>query len=296
VAGTAGLAAIAVWASRRFTNFRPIIFLLWRAPGLGPETRARVQKSFTRTLYRFLNRMMDGGDAGGFMNYGYAPTGASDGHLELPLESEDDRYSIQLYERVAGAVELRGLDVLEVGCGRGAGAAFLYEHFRPASLTGLDFVPASIDHARRNYARPGLEFVVGDAENLPFADASFDAVVNVESSHAYSDVSRFFREVARVLRPDGVLLFADMRSDLDELRAEIEAAGLTVGEEEDITANVARALELDSPRRRAMIERTAPPLIRSRLLEFSGVEGGLPYRVLASGEASYVRMVLRPVR
>jgi hypothetical protein len=45
-----------------------------------------------------------------------------------------------------------------------------------------------------------------------------------------------------------------------------------------------------------MIERTAPPLIRSRLLEFSGVEGGLPYRVLASGEASYVRMVLRPVR
>ena len=45
------MAAISVWASRRFTNFGPIVFLLWRAPGLGPETRARVQKSFTRTLY-----------------------------------------------------------------------------------------------------------------------------------------------------------------------------------------------------------------------------------------------------
>ncbi len=94
-------------------------------------------------------------------------------------------------------------EVLEVGCGRGGGGAYVAEHFRVSRLTGLDFSGAAIRFARAHHADPRLRFVRGDAENLPFPDAWFDAVLNVESSHCYPDVPRFTSEVARVLRPGG---------------------------------------------------------------------------------------------
>jgi ubiquinone/menaquinone biosynthesis C-methylase UbiE len=47
---------------------------------------------------------------------------------------------------------------------------------------------------------------------MPFPDASFDAVINVESSHCYPSMGRFLSEVHRVLRPRGSLLFADLRT------------------------------------------------------------------------------------
>lgn len=65
----------------------------------------------------------------------------------------------------------------------------------------------------------------GDAEKLPLADASFDAVLNVESSHCYGNVETFFREAARVLRPDGRFLFADFRlqKEMPALEAKLSA-------------------------------------------------------------------------
>jgi ubiquinone/menaquinone biosynthesis C-methylase UbiE len=50
---------------------------------------------------------------------------------------------------------------------------------------------------------PDLDFVQGDAQNMPFPDQSLDAVVNVEASHIYPDFERFVDEVARLLRPGG---------------------------------------------------------------------------------------------
>ncbi len=63
-------------------------------------------------------------------------------------------------------------------------------------------------------------------------------------------------------------------------------------DEEDITANVVHALELNSPRVRAMIERSAQKFA-SQLLEFFGVEGSLIHRALEAHEVSDLRMVLR---
>ena len=47
----------------------------------------------------------------------------------------------------------------------------------------------------------GLSFVTGNAQELPFEDQSFDAIVNVESSRSYNDIDAFISEVHRVLRP-----------------------------------------------------------------------------------------------
>ena len=54
-----------------------------------------------------------------------------------------------------------------------------------------------------------------DSEDLPFPDDSFDAVINIESSHTYPNFSRFLAEVARVLRPGGHFLYTDVRNTPD---------------------------------------------------------------------------------
>ena len=51
----------------------------------------------------------------------------------------------------------------------------------PASYTGLDLNPAGLALCRKRHNLPSLDFVRGDAENLPFPDQSFDAVINIES-------------------------------------------------------------------------------------------------------------------
>ena len=109
-----------------------------------------------------------------FMNYGYAPPAGTE---PLPLDPADepDRYCAQLYHHVAGPAHLRGADVLEVGSGRGGGASFLTRTHRPASYTGADYSPQAVALCQQRHAGvPGLKFVVGDAEKLPFPDASFE--------------------------------------------------------------------------------------------------------------------------
>ena len=128
------------------------------------------------------------GDDVVFFNFGYE----EDPPLGLPLDPSDEpnRYCIQLYHQTASQVDLTGKKVLEVSCGAGGGASYIVRNLGPASYTGLDLNPASIDLCRERHPLPGLDFVQGDAQNLPFPDESFDAVVNVEASHQYPDFPR----------------------------------------------------------------------------------------------------------
>jgi SAM-dependent methyltransferase len=80
----------------------------------------------------------------------------------------------------------------------------------PASYTGLDLNPAGIALCRKRHNLPSLDFVRGDAENLPFPDQSFDAVINIESSHCYLG-SPASSPTRGVLRPGGHFLYADLR-------------------------------------------------------------------------------------
>src|SRR5262249_40089608 len=133
-------------------------------------------------LYPYVTRRF-GADDIVFLNYGYD----EDPPMDLPLEATDERhrYCINLYHRVATQVDLPGKQVLEVGCGHGGVASYVMRSSRPASYTGLDLNPTGIAFCRERHRMAGLEFVQGDAEELPFPDGSFDAVINVESSHCY---------------------------------------------------------------------------------------------------------------
>ena len=74
-----------------------------------------------------------------FMNYGFTPLGSDGDALALDAGDEADRYCIRLYHHVAGAVDLRDLDVLEVGSGRGGGSYFVKSYLGPSQMVGLDY-------------------------------------------------------------------------------------------------------------------------------------------------------------
>lgn len=229
-----------------------------------------------------------------FMNYGYAP-GPDDAELHLDPDEEPDRLCIHLYERTIAGADLRGRDVLEVGSGRGGGSAYVARHHAPRSVTGLDFSAAAVDLSRRARTGPGLRFVRGDAQAMPFADASFDAVLNVESSHCYPDVRAFAREVRRVLRPGGVLLLADFRpaADVPVLRDDLRAAGLVLEDQADVTAQVVAALRRDDDRKRALIAAWLPRFTHPLMRRFAAVEGSRGFAAFASGRTTYVVARLR---
>jgi SAM-dependent methyltransferase len=247
-----------------------------------------------RVLYEYLARMDRGADWA-FMNYGFVNLDPAAAPPVLEPADEPDRFCIQLYHHVAGAVDLRGRDVLEVGCGRGGGCSYIGRYLQPRSVVGVDLSRRGVSLCTRHHARRGLSFLQGDAESLPLEDGSFDVVVNVESSHCYGSMPRFLSEVRRVLRPGGYFLFADLRpaGEVAQLRGHLRVPGLDVLQEETITPGVLAALARDSERKRALIHRKAPRLIRHQIREFAGLTGSSVYEDFRYGRAEYLRFILR---
>lgn len=102
------------------------------------------------------------------------------------------------------AAEVSGGDeVLDVACG--AGNATIPAAKTGAKLTGLDLTPELLDAGRAAAAAEGveIEWVEGDAEQLPFEEASFDAVLSVFGCMFAPDHRLAAGEIARVLRPGG---------------------------------------------------------------------------------------------
>lgn len=108
----------------------------------------------------------------------------------------------------------RGAAVLDVGCGTGVVA--LTAARAGARVTGIDLTPALLERAKENaaLARLEVEWTLGDAEALPFADASFDFVLS-QFGHMFAprpDVAT--RELLRVLRPGGTIAFSTWPPEL----------------------------------------------------------------------------------
>jgi len=99
--------------------------------------------------------------------------------------------------------DVRGYDMLELGCGGGQWAVAL--EAIGACPVGLDVSRAQLGHARR--ASASLPLLVADAERLPFAAATFDIVFCDHGAMNFCDPARALPEVARVLRPGGLLAF-----------------------------------------------------------------------------------------
>ena len=85
-----------------------------------------------------------------FMNYGYSPF-EHEKKLKLNPEDEIHRYAIQLYHYLASKVTVEGMDVLEIGSGRGGGCNYIKRYFNPRKITGLDIAVNAVNFSKQNY-------------------------------------------------------------------------------------------------------------------------------------------------
>jgi SAM-dependent methyltransferase len=267
--------------------------LLARLAAFATRT-ARGRRALWRTWYQFLAaRYNEPGWT--FMNYGWRDPGGAVGPALTPAD-EADRSFIQLYDVVARGAPIAGREVLEIGCGRGGGAAYVARALSPRRIVAVDLSSRAVALCRRRFELPNLTFQVGDAERLPFADGSFDAVLNVESSHCYGRFSTFVREVRRVLRPDGRFLYADFRprEEVAGWRASLSAAGFAIESERDLRPGVVAALDADDDRKRTLIGRLIDRPLTGVFREFAALRGSELYGLLRDGGFSYLGFVLAP--
>ena len=108
-------------------------------------------------------------------------------------------------------------DLLDCGCGTAPMLTLLHEKYPERHYTGIDLTPKMIEVARSKHME-GVDLVVGDCENLPFADNSYDVVICCQSFHHYPNAQDFFNSVSRVLRPGGRLILRDMTMDSAAVR------------------------------------------------------------------------------
>jgi ubiquinone/menaquinone biosynthesis C-methylase UbiE len=236
--------------------------------------------------YPLVTRLLRNDDVP-FLNWAYE----EDPPMALPLEASDEpnRAHINLYHRVATQADLSGKKVLEVSCGHGGGASYIMRSLHPASYTGLDLNARAIELSRQRHNLPGLDFVQGDAENLPFDDESFDVVLNIESSHCYPHFPRFLAEVVRVLRPGGHFLYADIRFRGAIARWEAELADTPMRQLslQVINEQVLRGLDNNTQRSQDLVRRNAPAAMRFLGRNFAAVQGTPAYCLLQNGSISY---------
>jgi ubiquinone/menaquinone biosynthesis C-methylase UbiE len=263
-----------------------LVKLLIRLCAISPAIRRMVWKYWYQKLAKQMAQ-----DEWTFMNYGYASSGATGPDLD-PAD-EPDRLCIQLYDRVITPANVADKKLLEVGSGRGGGSSYIARYLKPAHITGIDFSAQAVQFSTKRHQQEKLTFAEGDAESLPFPDNSFDAVLNVESSHCYGNVPKFFAEVARVLKPGGIFTFADLREphEMDELRQQLSI--FQILEEEEITANVAASLAADHARKQEQIERLAPVNLVKTFNEFAGLQGTQIFNNLSSRTLVYYRFAAR---
>lgn len=100
-----------------------------------------------------------------------------------------------------------GLDALELGCGTGYVSAWLAR--RGARPVGIDNSERQLETARRLQREHGLEFplIHGNAESVPFPDASFDLAISEYGACLWADPYKWVPEAARLVRPGGRLIF-----------------------------------------------------------------------------------------
>jgi ubiquinone/menaquinone biosynthesis C-methylase UbiE len=166
----------------------------------------------------------------GFMNHGYSPSSTQ-------ILEEDFLFKNQtsLYLNLFNDIDTTNKKVLEVGCGRGGGISAVAKYLNIKNLSACDINALNIEYCKKSYDGV-ISFKVSDAHSLEYDSDEFDIVLSVESSHCYPSPALFFNEVSRVLKNDGLFLYADCGSNIRSFKEYSELFEIII--EEDITENV----------------------------------------------------------
>jgi ubiquinone/menaquinone biosynthesis C-methylase UbiE len=105
-----------------------------------------------------------------------------------------------------------GGQILEIGCGRGAGAELILKNYRPQTLHLMDLDPYMVERARYRlipHPHTSVTFSIGDATCLPYKDDRLDAVFGFGFLHHVPQWQQSLKEVSRVLKKGGVYFMVE---------------------------------------------------------------------------------------
>jgi len=154
-----------------------------------------------------------------FRNGGGVPYGRFHRFHEVMAEDSGQTVVAALAEHILPLIDgleerlAAGIDVLDVGCGRGRAIQLLAARFPASRFTGYDFSDEAIAWARAEAARQGLtniRFEVRDAAGLDEV-ASYDWIVTFDAIHDQKDPAAVLAAIHRALRDDGIYLMQDIK-------------------------------------------------------------------------------------
>ena len=107
--------------------------------------------------------------------------------------------------------DLKGKNLLEVGCGNGLNCHYIDLNYETGSIVGIDLNVDNLDLARSGNEHSKITFIHDNAQELTsIVDHSIDVIICIESAFHYPDKNAFFQQIKRVLRADGVFLIVDI--------------------------------------------------------------------------------------
>ena len=255
-----------------------------------PHESARERKAGVVERFAMIDRTLPSpyNAFAAFLNLGYVANENVQHAVRMPRDAVFNRLSTKLLFEVLGSCDLDGRVLFEVGAGRGGNVAAIQRAYRPAMLAGLDVSSANAEFCQRHHTIARGGFVVGDAEHLPFRDESADVILNLESSHYYPHLTRFFDEVHRVLVPGGELLYADIlpAETFNAAVTYLDERGFEITRDQDISSNV-------------LLSCTAIATLRERTQSkglydtFLVLPGSAEFESLSAGRTRYKIVTLR---
>ncbi len=134
--------------------------------------------------------------------------------MNNPIRSFIQRhYEAPLLQRLGGKVD--GMNILEVGCGRGVGTELIFRRFGAQKVYAFDVDPDMVNKARQrlsHYPPERLKLKVGDVTAIDAENETFDAVFDFWIIHHVPNWQSAVSEIKRVLKPGGRFFFQEVTS------------------------------------------------------------------------------------
>ena len=126
--------------------------------------------------------------------------------IPLQMSGQIAAEHLNRYQFVSRIIPLEGKMVLDIASGTGYGSNILAE--KSKFVYGVDISKEAVEYASSNYAESNISFIQGDCCAIPLPDHSVDVVVSFETIEHIVDHEKFFSEIERVIRPEGILVIS----------------------------------------------------------------------------------------
>ncbi|MBP9792166.1 MAG: methyltransferase domain-containing protein [Rickettsiales bacterium] len=154
---------------------------------------------------------------GGYINFGYWKNIPTEDNSKIS-QNERVQASFNLYKLIIDKLNIQQSDnVLEVGCGQGYGSAYVATEYKPHKINGIDISPYQIERAKHLHSSileqyHGLEFQTSPADALKKPNNYYDKIYSVEAAQYFPSMNNFAKEMHRILKTDGVIVFTTLFS------------------------------------------------------------------------------------